>query len=150
PNRFVRPEVSTTYPCVLMASHVRGRVRARLRPRCRFDVVRANDVGLVLTAEAPGPRSEYFQAVKRLSALARRYWFDALIVVGVGISIAGAIVGQGRDTGPEGPLWLDIILAFFIAGPLLFRRRYPFGAPLGVGAGVVIASFADNSLVPFD
>jgi len=37
-----------------------------------------------------------------------------------------------------------------ITGPLLARRRFPFGAPLGVGAGVVIASFADNSLVPFD
>jgi signal transduction histidine kinase len=88
--------------------------------------------------------------VKRLSALARRYWFDALIVVGIGISIASAVVGQGRDNGPEGPMWLDIMLAFIVAGPLLFRRRFPFGAPLGVGAGVVIASFADNSLVPFD
>jgi len=106
---------------------------------------------LVLAAEAPGRRSEYFQTVKRLLwSLARRYWFDALIVAGMGISIAGAVVGQGRLHGPEGPMWLDIILAVAIAGPLLARRRFPFGAPLGVGAGVVIASFADNSLVPFD
>jgi signal transduction histidine kinase len=83
-------------------------------------------------------------------SLARRFWFDALIVVGIGISIAGAVIGQGRENGPEGPMWLDIVLAVLIAGPLLARRRFPFAAPLGVGAGVVIASFADNSLVPFD
>ena len=47
-------------------------------------------------------------------------------------------------------MWLDIILSVAITGPLLLRRRFPFGAPLAVGAGVVIASFADNSLVPFD
>jgi signal transduction histidine kinase len=82
--------------------------------------------------------------------LARRFWFDALIFVGMGISIAGAVVGQGRTNGPEGPMLLDIVLAVVITGPLLMRRRFPFGAPLGVGVGVVIASFADNSLVPFD
>jgi signal transduction histidine kinase len=88
--------------------------------------------------------------VKRLWSLARHYWFDALLVVGLGVSIAGAVVGQGRTNGPEGPMWLDIVLALCIVGPLFLRRRFPFGAPLGVGAGVVVASFADKSLVPFD
>ena len=88
--------------------------------------------------------------MNRLPSFARRFWFDALIFVGMGISIAGAVVGQGRKNGPEGPMWLDIVLAVLITGPLLVRRRFPFGAPLGVGVGVVIASFADNSLVPFD
>jgi signal transduction histidine kinase len=88
--------------------------------------------------------------VERLWSLARRFWFDALVVIGIGVSIAGAVVGQGRTNGPEGPMWLDIILAPIIAGPLLVRRRFPFGAPVAVGAGVVIASFADPSLVPFD
>ncbi len=88
--------------------------------------------------------------MNRLPSFARRFWFDALIFVGMGISIAGAVVGQGRKNGPEGPMWLDIVLAVLITAPLLARRRFPFGAPLGVGVGVVIASFADNSLVPFD
>jgi signal transduction histidine kinase len=82
--------------------------------------------------------------------LARRFWFDVLILAGMGISIAGAVVAQGRENGPEGPMWLDVVLAVLITAPLLARRRFPFAAPLGVGAGVVIASFADNSLVPFD
>jgi len=83
-------------------------------------------------------------------SLARRFWFDALIVLGICVSIAGAVLSQGHKNGPQGPMWLDIVLVVLITGPLLARRRFPFGAPLGVGAGVVIASFADNSLVPFD
>jgi signal transduction histidine kinase len=82
--------------------------------------------------------------------LARRYWFDAVILAGVGISVAGAVVGQGRENGPEGPAWVDIILSLMIATPLFARRRFPFGAPVTVGAAVVFASFVDNSLVPFD
>ena len=88
--------------------------------------------------------------MRKLSPLARRYWFDGLVVAGLGVSIAGAVVGQGDTHGPEGPMWLDILLAVIFVAPLLFRRRFPFGAPLAVGAGVVIASFADNSLVPWD
>ena len=88
--------------------------------------------------------------MKRLSRLARRHWFDALIVVGIGISVAGSVVGQGRKNGPEGPMWVDIILVILILTPLLARRRFPFGAPLTVGAAVIFASFVDNKLVPFD
>ena len=96
------------------------------------------------------PRREYFQDVKRLVPFARRYWFDALIVVGIGISIAGSVVGQGRENGPEGPMWVDIVLVLLILTPLLARRRFPFGAPLALGAAVFLASFVDKSLVPFD
>lgn len=88
--------------------------------------------------------------MKRLERLARRHWFDALIVIGIGISVAGAVVGQGRKNGPEGPMWVDIVLVVTIASPLFARRRFPFGAPLAVGAAVVVASFVDRSLVPFD
>jgi len=88
--------------------------------------------------------------VKRLERLARRHWFDALIVAGIGISVAGAVVGQGRKNGPEGPMWVDIVLVLTIVSPLFARRRFPFGAPLAVGAAVVVASFVDRSLVPFD
>jgi signal transduction histidine kinase len=88
--------------------------------------------------------------VKRFQPFARRYWFDALIVAGIGISIAGAVVGQGEEHGPEGPMWVDIILVLTIVTPLFARRRFPFGAPLTVGAAVVVASFVDRTLVPFD
>ena len=88
--------------------------------------------------------------MERLRLLARRYWFDAVIVVGLGLSVAVAVIGQSHEHGPEGPLGLDIVLALAIPAPLLARRRFPFGAPLGVGAAVVVATFADGSLVPWD
>jgi signal transduction histidine kinase len=105
---------------------------------------------LVLAAEAERRCSEYFQGVKRLWPLARRYWFDGLILVGIGVSIAGMVVGQGRKNGPEGPLWADVILGAAIPAALFFRRRFPFGAPIAVGFFVVVASFADNSLPQYD
>src|SRR2546423_15645454 len=100
-----------------MAVHVTGLGRGGLRPRCRFDVVRADDVGLILAAEALRPRGEYFQSVRRFLSLARRFWFDALIFVGMGISLAGAVVGQGRTNGTEGTMWLQIVLATAISRP---------------------------------
>ena len=86
----------------------------------------------------------------RLKRLARRHWFDALILVGIGISIAGVVVGQGRKHGPAGPLWADIILAAAIPAALFARRRFPFGAPITVGLAVIVASFVDNALPPYD
>ncbi len=117
----------------------------RLQP-----IVRGEDPRFVLGDEAAHGPTEYLQAVTRLRVLARRYWFDAAIVVGLGISLAGMIIGQGKTHGPDGPLALDIVLAWAIPAPLLFRRRFPFGAPVAVGAAVVIATFADGPLVPYD
>ena len=88
--------------------------------------------------------------MRRIERLARRYWFDALILVGVGVSIAGMILGQGEKNGPDGPLWADIILAAAIPGVLFARRRFPFGAPVAVGFFVVVASFVDNPLPQYD
>jgi signal transduction histidine kinase len=82
--------------------------------------------------------------------LARRYWFDALVLAGVGIALTGAVVGQGKTDGPMGPLWFDVLAILAIVTPLLARRRFPFGAPLTVGVAVVLTSFVDERLVPFD
>jgi signal transduction histidine kinase len=64
--------------------------------------------------------------------------------------VAAAVVQQGKKNGPDGPMWLDIVLALLVTAPLLTRRRFPFGAPVGVAAGVVIASLADKAFVPSD
>jgi signal transduction histidine kinase len=76
------------------------------------------------------------------------YWFDGLIVVGIGLGIATVVVDHGNENGAQGPLWLDIILIVAIVAPLLFRRRFPFGAPVSVGAAVVFACLVDDRLVP--
>jgi signal transduction histidine kinase len=88
--------------------------------------------------------------VKRLSTLAGRYWFDVLIVVGIGISIAGAVVGQEHQDGPSGPLWFDILAILAILLPLFARRRFPFGAPAAVAVAVTASALSDKTLVPYD
>ena len=93
-------------------------------------------------------RSEYRQIVKLLWRLASRYWFDVLILTGVGLGIAIAIAYQGEPDGPNGPLWLDIPLMVAMTSPLLARRWFPFGAPVTVAAAVVASTLLDDGLIP--
>jgi signal transduction histidine kinase len=87
--------------------------------------------------------------VKTVLRFARRYWFDAFVVAGIGVGLAGIAVGQGRTDGPTGPLWFDVLATVAILSPLLARRRFPFGAPAAVGVASVVTSFVDERLVPF-
>jgi signal transduction histidine kinase len=102
---------------------------------------------VVLAAEETRAHSEYFQDVKLLRRLAP-YWFDALVLVGLGLGIATVLVDHGNENGAQGPLWLDVALIVAVVAPLLARRRFPFGAPLAVGAAVIVSSLVDNRLVP--
>jgi signal transduction histidine kinase len=88
--------------------------------------------------------------VKRLWQLARRYWFDALILAGIGGSIAGVVVGGSAQDSPGGPLWFDALASVAILVPFFARRRFPFGAPVAVAVAVTVTSFIDKKLVPFD
>jgi signal transduction histidine kinase len=93
---------------------------------------------------------EYLRVVKTFLRLARRYWFDALIVVGLGLGVFGSIVSQDQSDGPTGPLWFDVLAVVAIVTPLFFRRRFPFGAPIAVGVAVGLTAFVDERLVPKD
>jgi signal transduction histidine kinase len=86
--------------------------------------------------------------VKRLWQLARRYWFDALILVGIGGGIAGAVLRQHNfPDGPQGPLWFDVLASVVILTPLFARRSFPFGAPFASAVAVGASSFVDGRLV---
>ena len=86
---------------------------------------------------------------KRALPLARRYWFDALVVIGICLVTATAIVDQkGPHTGLEGPVWFDVLAGIVILVPLFFRRRFPFGAPLATILLLGAASFVDNRYPP--
>jgi signal transduction histidine kinase len=98
--------------------------------------------------EAAAPSAEYFQAVSRIRPFVARYWFDVLVVIGVGLGIAVAVVHQGHSGGPEGPLWLDVVLMVAIVTPFLARRRYPFWALAAVPIAVTISAPLDPRLVP--
>ena len=88
--------------------------------------------------------------MKRLWALARRYWFDALLLAAIGIGVTGAVLGREHVNGPEGPLWFDILAILVIVLPLLARRRFPFGAPAAMGVAAALTSFVDRTVVPYD
>jgi signal transduction histidine kinase len=87
--------------------------------------------------------------VTTLFRLVRGYWFDALVLAGIGVGIAGVVVGQGRTDGPTGPLWFDVLAIVAILSPLFVRRRFPFGAPAAVGAAVVLTTFVDPRVTPY-
>jgi len=93
---------------------------------------------------------EYLRVVNSFLRLARRYWFDALILAGVGIGVSGAVLGRDRTDGPEGPLWFDVLAILAIVLPLLARRRFPFGAPVAMGVAAALTSFVDQTVVPYD
>jgi len=85
--------------------------------------------------------------VRRIWQPAGRYWFDALIVVGIGTGIAGAVVRVHHHDGPRGPLWFDVVASVVILTPLFARRRFPFAAPIASAVAVGLSSFVDGRLV---
>jgi signal transduction histidine kinase len=92
---------------------------------------------------------EYRQVVKTFIRFARPYWFDALLVIGLAVGIVAAVTGRGRSDGPHGPLWFDVLAIIAIVSPLFLRRRHPFGAPLAVGAAVVLSTLVDPRLAGY-
>jgi signal transduction histidine kinase len=85
--------------------------------------------------------------VNRLWPLARTYWFDVLILAGMGVWLADAIFSLHHRDGPQGPLWFDVLAVIAFTTPLLARRRFPLGALLAAGGAIAVASFIDIGLV---
>jgi signal transduction histidine kinase len=86
--------------------------------------------------------------MRRLWQLARRYWFDALVVAGAGVAISVTVAHQHHKDGPRGPLWFDVLAALAYTTPLLARRRFPFRAPLAICVALGASSFVDNRVIP--
>jgi signal transduction histidine kinase len=87
--------------------------------------------------------------VSKLWFYARRYGFDALIVLAT--IEATSVVGFRRDSAdaPQTTLWFVVPATALIVLPLLARRRFPFAAPLFVWVLGPALSFVDGRLVPF-
>jgi len=92
---------------------------------------------------------DYREAVtwKRLWALGRPYWFDAVIVAGIGFGIAESTIRQNDRGGPQGPLWFDVLAFLATMVPLFGRRRWPFAAPTAAGIAIGASSFVDRGFV---
>jgi signal transduction histidine kinase len=80
--------------------------------------------------------------MRRSLHLLGAYWAEAYAVffgiVGVVDAIAHPVGYEGIDKGPDWAVWLTPAL---VAAPLLFRRRFPFGAPATSVVVAVVASF---------
>ena len=99
------------------------------------------------TATAWATVTNVTKTVKRIWPYVLEYWFDAVLVAGIGISIAVAVSSQHTKNGPDGPLWSDVILSIAYVVPFFFRRRYPFGSLVAVGVIISTASFIDTGLI---
>jgi signal transduction histidine kinase len=99
--------------------------------------------------EADGLVPEYRPTVTKARRLVARYWFDALVLAaGIGVGIAFVVVDSSHKDGPEGPLWLDVVLLVAIMFPFFLRRRFPLGALVAIPVIVCFAAWLDGRLVP--
>jgi signal transduction histidine kinase len=86
--------------------------------------------------------------VRRLWVLARRYGFDALVVVLAVAAMIEVVIRHTALGAPQETLWLRVAAMGLIVLPLFARRRFPFGAPIAYWLLAVAVSFIDGRLIP--
>ncbi|HEU0305273.1 MAG TPA: histidine kinase [Gaiellaceae bacterium] len=87
---------------------------------------------------------------RTLWPLARRFWFDALIVAAAVLgTLTYALRLDDVEPFPDWPRWLIALASLPITLPLLARRRYPFGAPAFIFLYLAAVSFADGDFVVY-
>jgi signal transduction histidine kinase len=118
-----------------LAASSPGRIRTRARRR----------FALLLREEAAARTVEYVRPVGRL---ARRYGFDALVVIGALGAALSVAIAKGPDAPTVSP-WFGVPATALMILPLLARRRFPLAAPLGVWVLAAAFSFVDGRLVTF-
>ena len=64
-------------------------------------------------------------SLRRAWQLVHEYWFDVLVVGGLAWWLADVAVYVHRGSGPEGPLWFDVLAVLAFTTPFFFRRRHP-------------------------
>ena len=92
---------------------------------------------------------QYVQDVRRLWSLARRYGFDALIVLLAVEAMFEVAVRRDSPDAPRTTLWFDVPAIAIMVLPLFARRRFPFAAPAAYWLLAVGFSFVDGRLVTF-
>lgn len=85
----------------------------------------------------------------RVWAWVRRYWFDAVVLLGATLASVELAFNRGGPNSPTKPLWQLVALMLLMMLPLLARRQFPFGAPVASALAFAATSFVDGRLVPF-
>jgi signal transduction histidine kinase len=81
--------------------------------------------------------------------LARKYGFDALIVLAAMESVLEVVLRHDSPRAPAAPVWFAAPAVAIVLLPLLGRRRFPFAAPASVWLLGAVLSFVDGRLVVF-
>ena len=79
----------------------------------------------------------------------KRQWFTLLVGVGMAEAAIQLIVGRNDHLAPNVSLWIGVPLVVVMIAPLLWWRRFPFGAPAAVFVIGAVESFVDGRLVVF-
>jgi signal transduction histidine kinase len=87
--------------------------------------------------------------MSRIRFLARRYGFDALIVLAAIQSALEVALWHDALRAPRTTLWFAVPAIALVVLPLLGRRRFPFAAPVSVWLLGAALSFLDGRLVVF-
>jgi signal transduction histidine kinase len=89
----------------------------------------------------------YVDGVSRLRLVIIRHGLDALIVVAAVWSAIGTAVREDAWAPTGAMTWFEVVAIATVVLALLFRRRFPFGAPAALWLGAVALSFVDGRLV---
>jgi signal transduction histidine kinase len=87
--------------------------------------------------------------VSRIWALARRYGFDALVVVATVEATLVVAFRVDSENAPQTTRWFTVPATAAMILPLLLRRRFPFAAPFTVWLFGAVFSSIDGRLIPF-
>jgi signal transduction histidine kinase len=87
--------------------------------------------------------------VNRVSSLARRYGFDALVVLAAIGGVLDVALRNDAMREPRTTHWLVVPAIALVILPLLGRRRFPFAAPASVWLVAAAVSFVDGRLIVF-
>jgi signal transduction histidine kinase len=79
----------------------------------------------------------------------KREWFTLLVVVGMVEAGLQVIVMRDDKAAPTISLWIAVPLVVIMLAPLLWWRRFPFGAPAAVFVIGAVESFVDGQLGMF-
>ena len=72
---------------------------------------------------------KYVRPVSQVRDLARRDWFDVLVVVLAALAMLEVVLGRGSPGAPQTTLWFCIPAIVLLALSVFARRRFPFGGP---------------------